>query len=494
MQTAKVKNLYYKYAHSALPIFDGINLEFHKGWSAIVGSNGSGKTTLLKLMSGELHSEKTTITGNPLSYYCAQSTEKEPQELTNFMMTYSSKAFKIKELLGIKDSWLYQWDYLSHGERKRLQIALALFSECDLLMVDEPSNHLDIKSKDIVLKALQSFKGIGIFVSHDRRFLDTLSDTTILIKNGDITCYSLPYSQAMQEHQNRLSRLQKIEEQHSDKIKKLDKLIQTQTEKVSQSKKRISKKVLDPNDSDARAKINLAKLTGKDKNDGQMLKQIQNKHKRLSAESIDINKVSPKGINFEVKKSKKSFPLIIEAETLELSQTHKLQLPRLSINEHDKISIEGDNGSGKSTFIKYLLSKTLFEDEILYVPQEITQKESQELLKTIDGMTQDKKGALYTLIKRLSSEPKQLIQSSTPSPGEVRKLLIAQGLLKHPSLIVLDEPTNHMDLDSIESLEVALNAYEGTLVIISHDQNFVRNIATIIWSLKEIKEGLYKII
>ena len=123
-----------------MPIFENIDLEFNKEWTAVVGSNGSGKSTLLKLISKELQSEELFIKGNPLVYYCHQSTEYPPQDLEEFMTTYTSKAFKIRDLLDIKESWINLWSELSHGERKRLQIALALYSACDVLMVDEPTN------------------------------------------------------------------------------------------------------------------------------------------------------------------------------------------------------------------------------------------------------------------------------------------------------------------------------------------------------------------
>ena len=128
-----------------------------------------------------------------------QSTQEMPQNLEDFMSTYTSKAFRIRDMLNIDDSWLYQWDTLSFGERKRMQIAVAIFEEPDVLLVDEPTNHLDRKSKDIVLSALKSFKGIGILVSHDRELLDKLSSATIILKNKNIYSFKTPFSKALDE-------------------------------------------------------------------------------------------------------------------------------------------------------------------------------------------------------------------------------------------------------------------------------------------------------
>jgi macrolide transport system ATP-binding/permease protein len=133
-----------------------------------------------------------------------------------------------------------------------------------------------------------------------------------------------------------------------------------------------------------------------------------------------------------------------------------------------------------------------FEGEI-YIPQEITDEEAEQLFKNVSLLSSEEKGELFTLIQRLGSDAKALLYSSVPSPGEVRKLLIAQGLLKHPSLIILDEPTNHMDLDSIESLESALMEYAGALVFITHDQTFLQNLSTKRWVFQKNENKPYEI-
>jgi len=493
MQTLKIKNLNYRYSDSAASIFNNVNLEFLNGWTSVVGSNGSGKSTLLKLISKELTCEDGVIKGNNLVHYCHQSTESSPKTLEDFMLTYNSSAFKIRDLLGIKDSWLNLWDELSHGERKRLQIALALFSNCDVLLVDEPTNHLDARSREIVKKALNEFKGIGVIVSHDRELLDELSTSTVMIKNFNVITYNLKFSLAMKEYKNSVSHQYKLKSIHDEKLKKLDRVIQTQKERITQSKHRVSKKNINPKDSDAREKINLAKLTGKDKNDAQMLKRTQSRRKLHVKSSIEVEKQNKRGITFNASNNKKSFPIVIEEDILNISDEQKLSFARLSIEEGDKISIVGDNGSGKSSFIRHIVSHVKINDVVLYIPQEVTEDESKRFFQEVLELPKDKRGELFTLIKRLSSEPKQLMQSNSLSPGEIKKLLIAKGLLDNPSLIILDEPTNHLDLESIEAIESALYDYNGTLVVVSHDKFFVKNFATLTWSFERTEEGNFEI-
>ena len=493
MQQLTIKNLHFKYKNSSLPIFENLNLEFEKGWSCIAGSNGSGKSTLLKLISKEITNENETIKGNDLTHYCTQSTENPPKNLEDFMLTFNSKSFKIRDMLNIEDSWLFQWDNLSHGERKKIQLAIALFEEPDILLVDEPTNHLDTKSKKIILNALKTFKGIGILVSHDRELLDSLSQSTIILKNEDALAYKTSFSNAMGEYRKNIEFLEKTQMKQNTELKKLKKSIQSQQEKISQSKKRFSKKSLDQNDSDSKNKINLAKLTGKDKNDGQVITKLQSKQKQLLSKTIKTDKTYKLGIEFNSVKSKNIFPIVIENNILKLSETKNLSYQTLSINKYDKIGIIGENGSGKSSFLESLLFTKDLKDEYLYIPQEITSEQSKKIFDEINSLSNDIKGEIYTIIRKLSSDPLKLQDSFIPSPGEIRKLMIAKGLLQSPSLIILDEPTNHMDLDSIISLELALKEYNGTMIIISHDKTFLDAVITDIWEFRKENEDLYRI-
>ncbi len=493
MQQLTIKNLYFKYKSSSFPIFENLNLDFEKGWTCIVGSNGSGKSTLLQLISKDIKSESGHIKGNDLTHYCTQSTQYPPKNLEDFMLTFNSKSFKIRDMLNIPDSWLYCWNKLSHGERKRVQIALALFYEPDILLVDEPTNHLDTKSKKIVLNSLKSFKGIGILVSHDRELLNSLSTSTVILKNENIHIFKTPFSNAMDSYKNNIEFLEKTQIKQTIESKKLKKSIQAQQEKVSQSKKRFSKKSLDKNDSDGKTKINLARLTGKDKNDGQMIVKLQSKQKQLLDNTVKTNKTYKLGIEFNSSKSKNIFPIVIENNILKLSETKELSYETLVINEYDKIGIIGENGSGKSTFLNNLLLTIDLKDEYLYIAQEITQEESKKLFDEINSLPNDIKGEIYTIIRRLASDPIKLQDSFIPSPGEIRKLMIAKGLLQNPALIILDEPTNHMDLDSILSLELAFKEYDGTMIIISHDKAFLDSLVSDIWEFKKENEDLYRI-
>ncbi|WP_321778473.1 ATP-binding cassette domain-containing protein [Sulfurimonas sp.] len=491
MHSLKIRDLSYKYPSAAQPIFNALNLDFEEGWSAVTGVNGSGKSTLLKLISKELKTEKGMILGNSLVVYCAQSTEFPPLELEEFMMTYTKEAYKLRDLLQVKDEWLGTWEVLSHGERKQLQLAVALSSESDVLMVDEPTNHLDSRSQMIVVKALKSYKGIGILVSHDRTLLDALTQQTIMIKAGEVLKYRSKFSLAHLAYGQTLSHKKKAISEQENELKKINRVVQVQREKVSLAKKRFSKKGVSKHDSSMKEKINGAILTGKDKNDGQMLQRTLTKQRHLSENMNKLSKEYATGISFEGEIAKYNFPIAVEKNCIELFESTQLCFPRLSVNIGDKVGICGENGAGKSTFIRYFVKAIDFKHDYLYIPQEITDKEAEQLFNEISDLNTDAKGELFTLIQRLGSDAKALLNSSIPSPGEVRKLLIAQGLLKRPSLIILDEPTNHMDLESIESLEASLKEYAGVLLFITHDKTFLENLSTKRWVFEKNQDQAY---
>jgi macrolide transport system ATP-binding/permease protein len=482
MQSLQLKNMYFKYPTSSDYILEDLNLEFYREWTGLVGANGAGKTTLLKLIIKELQPESGIVKNDLVTSYCPQSTENLPENAEDFFTSYESKTFQLKDLLGIEDDWLYRWGSLSHGERKRVQIATSLFIEPDVLIVDEPTNHLDISSKDKLFLALQSYDGIGILVSHDRELLDTLCTKTVVLKKGSITTIKSNFSTARNELEN-IKHLQKEQKNLQEKkLKKIENQIQKSKEDVSRSKSRLSLKNVDKKDSDAKAKVYLAKISSKNKYEGQAVKTATTKKEQILKDQIAIEKEYEKGIFFKQNIDNRAFPFVIEQTTKTINGLN-FEIPRLLIEKGDKIWIQGDNGSGKTTFVNYLLS-TLKKEDYLYIPQEISEAESEKIFKELKELSNEKQGEIFTTTTRLSSDPKALLQSKTPSPGEIRKLLIAKDLSNNPPLIILDEPTNHMDLDSILSIEKALKEFAGAVVFISHDLAFCRNLANKVWGVE----------
>jgi len=272
-----IDNLSFTHRNSVEPLFESISFKLYCGWTGVVGPNGSGKTTLLKLLTGLLKPDSGSIGHHFLTSYCEQRTDFAPPGLHDFLTSTDNNHIKLKRSLNIQNDWEFRWSTLSHGERKRCQIAMALFDDPLVLAIDEPSNHLDHHSKQILFNNLKSFKGVGILVSHDRELLDDLCSNTVFLDPPAFDLRRSNYSMAVAEieREKRYNR-HRYEIARKD-IKKLKKKVTRQREKANRSDKLRSKSHIKPRDHDAKTKKDLARLTGKDAVEGQI-------HRRLKAQ------------------------------------------------------------------------------------------------------------------------------------------------------------------------------------------------------------------
>jgi len=167
-----------------------------------------------------------------------------------------------------------------------------------------------------------------------------------------------------------------------------------------------------------------------------------------------------------------------------------LQFPALEIGGASRIALTGANGLGKSTLINHVLAHLeLPAEKLVTVPQEISADDSRALLESVKRLPNDELGRVMITISRLGSRPARLLESALPSPGEVRKLLLALGIVRGPYLIVMDEPTNHMDLPGILCLEEALANCPCAMLLVSHDEAFLEKITEIDWHLTRDNSG-----
>ena len=183
--------------------------------------------------------------------------------------------------------------------------------------------------------------------------------------------------------------------------------------------------------------------------------------------------------------------LAVPAGEIPLGDGRRLVYPELYVSPTDRIALTGPNGLGKSTLLKRLLQNVNVPPErLISVPQEITVEEAKGILEEARSLPKDRLGFVMTSVSRLGSRPGRLLESEQPSPGEIRKLLLALGVNRGPHLIVMDEPTNHMDLPSIECLEEALSDCPCAMILVSHDRAFLDKLTDYTWNLELQEEGL----
>lgn len=482
----KFHHVTFKYESAIEPLFRNVSFHVASGWSGVAGANGTGKTTLLKLATGLLESDEGHIDLPQNSIYCQQRTDDIPDKLKELTLTKSKSAYIIKSMLGIHQDWIGRWTTLSHGERKRAQIAVALWLKPDLLALDEPTNHVDSEARKVIIKALRSFRGIGLLVSHDRELLDSLCYQCLFIEPPEVITRHGGITKGMQIAKAEQHSLQKQYKLKKRAYKKLVREAARRRELAKQAQRRRSKRNLAPKDHDAREKKDRARMTGKDGVGGRLQRQLQGRLKqtREQVEMIRIKKEESLGIWLPGSLSKRDFLVKLPADDLVLGDRKQLRHPDLLIKPRDRIAVTGPNGSGKSTLIRLIVhSLNVPKEHVTYIPQEIDSHQSQNILSQALALPKEKLGHLMTIVSRLGSRPQRLLCSIEPSPGETRKLLLAIGMTHSPHIIVMDEPTNHMDLPSIECLEQALLDCPCSLLLVSHDRHFVHKLTKTTWNI-----------
>lgn len=482
----KFHNVTFVYESASEALFRNISLHIQPGWSGVVGANGAGKTTLLKLATGLLRPVEGQVDLPQDSLYCPQRTDDTPDKLGELILANTKSAQVIKSTLGIHDDWPGRWPTLSHGERKRAQIGVALWLNPAVLAIDEPTNHIDSEARDIVAKALGSFDGIGLLVSHDRDLLDSLCKQCFFIEPPHVIARPGGITKGMQIAESEQQSLQKQHKLKKRALKKLRTETTRRTKLGEQSHKRLSKRHLAPKDRDGREKRDRARLTGKDALAGKLRRQLVGRlaQARNSLKTAIIKKQYTLGIWLPGSHSKRNFLLQLPADSLPLGGQKRLCYPELAIRPGDRIALTGPNGSGKSTLIRHIVgSMNVPEQHITYIPQEIELGQSKNILTQVQALPNDKLGHLMTIVSRLGSRPHRLLASTTPSPGETRKLLLAIGMTYAPHIIIMDEPTNHMDLPSIDCLEQALSDCPCCLVLVSHDKQFLGKLTQKKWNI-----------
>ncbi len=482
------QNVSFTYDRATQPLIRDLSVHFTRGWTGVVGGNGAGKSTILKLATGGLEPQQGRVIIPDFTIYCQQRTDDAPDRLDDLIHAIDGDAFRIKGRLSVEGEWMKRWATLSHGERKRAQIAVAVWRKPQVLAVDEPTNHLDAEAQDLLFAALSNFGGIGLLVSHDRKLLDDLCHQCLFVEPPDAILRPGNYTQGLHQALKDKMTLQKQRNQAKLDFTRLKREAVKRRDAASQSHRKRSKRGLASKDHDARGKMDLARVSGKDGIDGKRLNQLGGRlsRARMKMDRIKVKKTYKIGIWMSGEKSKRNTLFNLPAGSLALGGDRWLHFPDLSMRPDDRIALTGLNGSGKSTLIGTIMQSLNLElEHVTYLPQEIDIHASQDVMARAQNLPNEKLGQMMTIVSCLGSRPHRLLESSAPSPGEIRKILLATGIANVPHLIVMDEPTNHLDLPSIECLEQALVECPCGLFLVSHDRRFLDALAHKRWHISE---------
>jgi ATPase subunit of ABC transporter with duplicated ATPase domains len=482
----------FAYPDGVTTIFDDLSFGLPEGWTGIIGANGQGKTTLMRLAAGELVPDGGSVQLPGDALYCAQATDEPPKSLDDFTQDWDADASRLRSILHIGDDWTLRFDSLSHGERKRLQLAVALWRRPHVLAIDEPTNHLDMEARSWVSQALTDYEGVGLLVSHDRSLLDGMVEQCVVLEHGRVQIRSGTYTevQAQLEHE-RLAARRDRDDAKRDFARLTHEVARRRTE-ADRAHAMRSKSRTDPRDHDAKSKIDLAIVSGRDGQAGRLSSQMKGRlaHAQERLAEARVDKDTRADIWIKGAQSKRAILAELGPARLPLGDARTLQVPHLTIGRNDRIAVVGPNGAGKTTLLNALMARLKIErDRVLYLPQELSRSEAAREIRELERLDPASRGLILSAVARLGSVPDRLLDGEMPSPGELRKLAIARGAHAGAHLLVLDEPTNHLDLPATEALETALTAYPGALLLVSHDSRFIERLASVKWEVRSSANG-----
>ena len=468
-------------------ILDISNLEISsEDKIGLIGENGCGKTTLIKSILGLIPIDEGNIfLTDSYSYISQDENSIDPLSKNEFNKNINApKKYK---------------NYLSGGEKVKIKISNALTENKELLIADEPTSNLDRGTISSLQSTLKNYNGALLLVSHDRDFLDNLCNTIVEIENGKINVYPGNYTNYLNLKKSDVARKEK---EYNSYIKEKNRLENAITVK-EHLENRIQKTPKRMGNSEARLHRKMGGQKGKKKIDN----SIKNIKKRLEHLDVVEKPTSSKQIKIVVQEN---LDLVtktpISIKNYDLCTPSKLLIKNInfSIKKGDKVGILGNNGCGKTLLLKKIIKNT---DENIKINSKVKIGYFDQTQKILDNTK-----SIVTNIKLNSSYDESFIRInldrfgfkgdvvyknvSSLSGGEKVKVALCKILLSDNNVLILDEPTNYLDIKSIESLEKALLNTNKTLILVSHDMKFVESICNHLIFIKDKKlkdfHGSYK--
>ncbi len=487
----RVSNLSFSFSDSVAIIRDA-NFQTSSGWTGIVGPNGAGKTTLMRLIAGELDpsSGGVDFDGAATAILLRQTVEELTPEIARFASSLEGEARRLFGELALRPADIRRWPTLSPGERKRWQVGAALWSNPEVLMLDEPTDHLDTEARDFLIAGLRRFHGIGLVVSHDRAMLDELCAYTVRVDRSSARMWRGSYSEAKRcweaEEREQLAKHERLKREHL----KLRRVLADKRRIVAEAAATASARhrMKNAHDHDATDKMTKGKAGLAAKRTSRDVTVMRARTDRVAEQldSFEFRKEKGRALFVDYVPAPQNRVLGIDEDVLCAGDKVILRDVHLFLLRGDKIRIAGPNGIGKTTLLKAMVERArIASARMLYLPQELSADDGAALSDAIRILNPEGRARVLTLVAALGVDPQRILASESPSPGEARKLKLALGLGTQVWAMVLDEPTNHLDIPAIERLEDALAEYPGALVMVTHDDALAHRCTSIEWRIAD---------
>lgn len=463
------------------PLLDGISFHITDGEKiGLVGKNGAGKSTIMKLITGlekpdsgriEMPKEQTVgYLPQIMEHHRGKSVLDEVRD--SCPQAGPGEAEKILVGLGFLQEELSRpTETFSQGWNMRIELARILLSKPSLLLLDEPTNHLDIESIQWLEDFIKESAKAVVVISHDKKFVDSITTRTIEVTMGRIYDYKAPYSQYLVLRQERRQQQQKQYEEQQ-------KMIQETKDFIERFKGTYSKTL-----------------------------QVQSRVKMLEKlQIIEVDEEDTSALKLRFPPSPRSgqYPVIAEGVKKSFGEKTIFKDAGFTIQRGDKVAFVGRNGEGKSTLVKCIMGELEFEGKLQlghnvkigYFAQNQASllDENLTVFQTIDDIA---KGDIRTKIKDMLGAfmfSGEAIDKKVKvlSGGERTRLAILRLLLEPVNFLILDEPTNHLDIKTKDVLKQALKEFDGTLIVVSHDRDFLDGLVTKVYEFghQKVKEHL----
>ena len=469
------------------PVFQNLSLNIHQGRRvALIGKNGTGKSTIMNIISGVKSLDEGEIweePGTTIGYLGQEFQYKEKETVFEFIFNNVSgeerelkkyKVKKISEALELDEK--ITMGMLSGGQLRRAGIARALVEEPDILLLDEPTNHLDLNVINWLEQYLNHYRGSLLCISHDKKFLENITNQVFWLDRGKLKVSPRGFkffddwsAMLLDQEARELKRRKQIVAEEvvwaSRGVKARVKRNINRLNKVKEMREKL--KADDSSYRQATKKITIEPIKDLDSN-SKVIAEFYNVHKAFKENGKPLRILN--GFNFRIKRG-------------------------------DRIGIIGRNGSGKTTFLKLILKEMQVDQGSIKIHRnmEFSYFDQNRIdLKPIDTLKHflipnggdyiDVRGKMrhvYGYLKDFMFDPSVSLESvSTLSGGQKNRLKLAKILANPKSCLILDEPTNDLDMETLDMIEEILIGYEGTLLLVSHDRDFLDQTVTKILSFE----------
>lgn len=443
---------------------------------AIIGPNGAGKSTLLKIIAGKFEKFGGSVQSETDFNYFAQIDEVDYEVHDNFN-------FELLSRLDVPDN-----KGLSGGEETKFRLTQAL-SEYKLgLLLDEPTTHLDQRSVDLLIDELKYYFGTLIFVSHDRHFINSIADKIWEVSEGKVREYAGNYDDYESEkEQERLENERQYQSFNSEK-KRLEEAAQKQMEKASKMS----------GDKNRKQDIKPDRLSSSKQKDT-VQKQAFKAAKSIESRISHLNEVErmddSKQLKFPLAKTMEihnKFPIMGQGVTVERGDKVLLDKASFQFPLGHTIAITGNNGSGKSSLLQEIMNNAEGMDISPKVKMESYRQmdykmfTDEPVIKYLMKQTEFQEPLVRSILQNLGFSQDEVTKPlHNLSGGEATRVSLALMFVKPSNVIILDEPTNFIDLNTIKALETFIGAYQGTILVTSHDKYFVERIADSVYRIDD---------